>query len=1339
MRTAGIILFLLYVGVQANAQELRVLAADASGITIEYRPEIQADIYPIGGIQYTHYSIAQSDLMNPMPGAPILPYRKELLVLPGFKGHTVTVLQYDYREEQGITVLPAPSYFTDPSTGEQSENFLIGASYNSAGWQPAQTAWLRVDGIARDRITGSLSIAPVQWDAARRAVRICARIVVRVDFGPLEPGIQRTGSAPAFSLPALNAQQASLWTMAPNVSQFRKKAGATLASGQWYSIPVKDYGIYKLTKSWFQESGIDLTSIDPRTIKLFGNGGRERSVTPGGDPLEGFKEVAIEVVGEADGRFDDGDYVLFYGKSLTGYDYDPVKKKYSHYIHRYGFENSYLLTFGGAQGKRIGAIQSMNEPTAIEAVSFTGREFVDPEEVNMIGSGKLWVSGKMTPGLGGGGNSKTYAMKLEGLIAGEPILYRTKLYSRSDRGTTNAFTITDNSSFIGTVQMGTVTFGTDDNDIASERQDDFRKTVTIPDGRSVVAVSYSASDPAKNLGGYLDWIEWYYPRRFDAVGDILWFNAPDTAATVKYTLNGFSMSDVHIFDISAYDDVKRIVNPDINGGTVRFQTPAYSSVRLDYVAVAAPAFRVPSKAAAIGNSSLQNVSEQADFVIITSPEFLPAAERLKSHRERPTSDRLITKIVPLGEIYNSFNCGVPDPTAIRNFLAFAATNWQVKPRYVLFLGDGNYDYKNIVTQEKNYIPTWQSENSTTLILTYPTDDYYVQIIGDDKIVDLCGGRIPAGSTEEAEDAVSKIIAYETESFFGPWRNKITFVADDHITTKSSNEYFHTTQSETLATEQVPVAMEVDKIYAVSYRTENTAQGRRKPDANKAIIDQLNEGTLAITYTGHGSESVWAHEQILVSDVSTPQLVNMDRLSFVSAATCTFGLYDAPNVKSGTEEMIIRHNGGAIGSLTSPRVVYAEQNFRFNKEFHSALFISGREADGRAKRMGEAIWRAKQYYNSEAGYEKFHLFGDPTVRLLLPPYKVAIDNVLINGQPAAGDTIQIKALSKVTFEASVRYADSALVEQFNGDAEVSLYDSEQRVPVPEFSSTFYYTIRGGLLYRGKASIQNGRFAVTFIVPKDISYENQRGRLSIYVDNQNIDGVGYFDSFKVGGSDTTGIVDGDGPELQLFMDSRTFENGGIVAEDATLLADVFDQNGINTTGLGIGHNIEAWLNSGSQSMILNDYYRGDKDSYQRGAVEYPMKGLPLGKNTLKMRVWDILNNSNTAEIEFTVVSSSQLSIANVYNVPNPMTDGTVFTFQYNRQDPVDAEIKIYTLRGALIKTLERRNITDRFVRMEWDGRDADGDKLANGVYLYKVALRTLDGSYGSEAFGKLSVLR
>lgn len=1330
-----ILLSTFIISTSAVSQELRVVSSDANGVTIEYRPIVRESSIRDDSRQFLKVDVDKGrSLYAADAGMPDLRMRSELLMLRGLEGNLVTVLQADYEDRRDILLEPIPRT-------EQTEDgirfvYETGSQYNLAGFFPTATARLEGIGIARDRILGNLEMTPMQYDASRRVLRVYSRLLIRVDFGTPHAHLITTQTKESYSsLPVLNEGTPQHWRIVASRS-LRKVSQGELFSGSWYRIEISEEGIYRLDKTWFQAAGIDISSIDPRTIKMYGYGGRELPTDVNQNIIDDLPEVAIEVTGESDGRFDDGDRVFFYGKGPNGFQYDPVLKRYRHYIHRFDKANAYLLTFGGTNGKRMQQRSSLNEPNPYTPQWFIGKEFFEEETYNFLSSGKLWVGKKLVAGTGG--NRTDITRKLEGRVSSEPVTYRVQLYSQSDLGTTNAFTLREGTITLDTIKMPVVDFNTDRAEIAaSSGVREFSWQGALQDDRSVVSISYDASSPERNRGGYVDWVEWFYARAFRASSDVLAFSSPDTTAPIAYEINGFTNSNVRVFDVTDYLNVSTMFDPSISGGTIRFQAAAENGTPRQYIATGLNAIKTPASPVKLKNSQLRMTNDGAEFVIITADDFVPSANKLKAHREKPGADYISTRVVGLSEIYNEFNGSVVDPTAIRNFIAYALRHWEIKPRYLLLLGDGHFDYRNYTTTERTIVPVWQSENSVNLIATYVTDDYFVQVAGNDQRVDLGVGRLPAQTLEEADDVIQKIITYEADVDFDPWKNRVTFVADDGLTTRGDDGSTHTSQSEAIAN-QLPVEIEQRKIYIVSYPTENTAQGRRKPDAARDILDQINDGTLIINYTGHGSESVWAHEQVLSVDAAVPQLKNDRRLTFLIAATCAFGLYDKPGLRSGTELFVLKRDGAAIGGISSPRVVFSNDNSLYNRIFIQQVINKGREADGTIKRVGDGNYSTKQELYGDVGFEKFHLFGDPSLRLALPRHRAVVEEILVNDKSVTGDTIQLSALSKVTVKASIRKPDSTVWTEFNGTSEVTLRDALRAVPVVEWNN-WTYSLQGGILYRGQATIANGLLTVTFIVPKDISYENNSGRFSMYFDNQAVDGVGVSTQFRIGGSDTTATADDKGPEIQLYMDTRSFRPGDMTNENPLLIADLYDDHGINTAGIGIGHDIEAWLDNSETSIVLNEFYKGKPDSYQSGTVEYRFKNLTPGTHMIRLRAWDIYNNSSTAETYFVVASSEKLTVSNVFNVPNPMAGRTAFTFQHNQADAVSVSIKIYTLAGRLIKTIEEPNIYERFINIPWDGKDEEGSEIANGIYFYKIICTTRDGSRGSEAIGKLSVLK
>ncbi|MGE5314827.1 MAG: type IX secretion system sortase PorU, partial [Acidobacteriota bacterium] len=524
-----------------------------------------------------------------------------------------------------------------------------------------------------------------------------------------------------------------------------------------------------------------------------------------------------------------------------------------------------------------------------------------------------------------------------------------------------------------------------------------------------------------------------------------------------------------------------------------------------------------------------------------------------------------------------------------------------------------------------------------------------------------------------------------------------------------------------------------------YPTVITPQGRRKPDARQAIIDQVNRGTLLLNFTGHGNPTVWAHESILTLEDTKTQFFNNDRLAFVAAATCDWGRFDATDVQSSAEEMMKNQNGGAIGVLSATRAVYSTDNALLNYSFYGFAFPSSQFAG--VPRLGDAFLLAKNDPSAGnlANREKYHLLCDPTLRLASPRMAMTVDS--INGIATAStvpDTLG--ALQKVTIKGAIRKADLSVDPSVNGTALVTVYDAEREKTIPGFSApTFTYVQPGAVLYKGENSVVNGRLEATFIVPKDISYDNKNGKISVYFSSGASDGRGYTTNFMVGGTARGAANDTKGPSISVYFDTPSFRSGDLVGETPKLIVALSDSSGINSAGTGIGHRIEAWVDGSAKSIDLTEYYKSKRDSYQEGTVEYPMPKLDAGSHSVLVKAWDVYNNPSTAEASFTVASGSGLSLVNVYNIPNPAARQTTFTFQHNQLTPLDVQIKIYSVAGRLIGEIDRYGVTDRFVQIPWDCRDNDGDALGNGVYFYRVTAKTVDGKFSSEALGRLAVVK
>ncbi len=1314
MRSAIFISVVLVLTHSASAQfgaDVRILQEDRTSAVLEFIPQMM-NIGNDGRINF------QDALAMPAePGMPIQISRALNIALPSAR-YRLHVVAVEYEERSGVQPRLRPRLLVDDEFGI----IQAPASPNFAATPPSMDVATISDVAPAGRFsTALLRFFPIQYAPSGSSARVYKRIVVRLEYDSWDRSIKddvtrvqevRTQSFPSAQLQALDSP---------------------LATGVWYKMDVDGTGIYKIDQAFLAKANISLASIENiHSVRVFGNGGESLPEDLSAPRPSGLQEVPVHVVDiNGNGQFDAQDYVLFYGKSTRGWKYNPQTKTHTHFINHYTETNHYFLTFGGPAGKKMDSLASAAASSVFAPTDFQERVVVEEELFNEVESGRQWVGKAFDEAT----RSHTFTNMLHSHVGSKPTTYRYVLLSRST--TVDTFRVAEHDQPIGGPVL---TFPIDVTSIENNKQYvtpviTATRMGSLPEDRSVLKFMFGLrSSGAK---GWIDWFQILYRRRFEAVNDRLFFISPDTTAVVEYNLSRFSSRGVHAFDVSDHQNVKRITGLEFHpadASVVRFRLPQSEGSIRELAVVGANGFREPRNLRRIENSNLSGFTEGAEFIIISPPEFLNAAQRLKAHRERSGDDVLKTVVVNVERIFEEFSGGLPDPMAIRDYIRHARTHWVVKPNYVLLFGDGSYDYKDNLKRnvKSNWILPYQSLNSIHQIETYSSDDHFVMLEPGNLRPSLAIGRLPVNSVAEADSMVSKIISYETRAPFGSWRNRITFVADDGLTSRFDEGSLHTGQSEALARFHTPNSFDKRKIFIVEYPTITTATGRRKPEANKAIVDAINNGTLIINYTGHGNTKIWAHERIFSDEEDFPKLRNTDKLTILVAATCDFARWDKPQDPSAGEKILVNMRAGAVAVVTSIRAVYSFENSEFNNLlFRNLLKL---DASGRPMRLGDAMKATKQVLFT-LNDRKYHLLGDPTMRIAMPRVVAQLDSIA--GKPAH-QTVSLPTLGIVPLQGRVKRHDGSRLDDFSGRALIEVYDSRRRVVVQEWGN-FAFDVNGSLLYRGEVSVTNGRFDGLFPMPKDVSYDPNPGRISVYTWSSAFDGIGYTDSVRIEGTDPNAEADTTGPSIKLYLDSESYRHGDIVRPDARLIVELFDQSGINTSTAAIGRGLQAMLSSRPKPIDLAEFYRGNLDTYQSGRVEYQFTDLLEGRHTLRVRAWDIHNNSATAETSFEVRAALDETIFNVFNFPNPFSSTTVFTFQRNSFEPIDIEVKIYTLAGRLIETLNAYSVTDRFVQVPWNGRDRDGNELANGVYFYKVITRSLDRASTAEVLGKLSILR
>jgi len=1042
-------------------EDYRIISSDHNSIVLEYTPHYLDTSYrKIDNEQYLEIVLNSGYLDNPYDwGTPSIPERRFNIGVPAEFGNSITLLNTTYIEKSG-RILPIPKIIKDKELNNVV--YETSADYNNYKDHPEVVTFSDF-GIVRGLKSQVVAVYPVKYDVASASIKLFTRIVFRINF------VNGNGNGKAtednlLKHSVINYDVAKSWVSEKKVLN-KVVSNSVLSAGEWIRFEAPKEGIYKIDKQMLESFGIDV-SVDPRSIKIYNNSGKVLSENIEIERPLDLVENAIIVVGEEDGSFDDSDYILFYGRGNSFWDFDESSGTVKRFFHPYSNENYYWITSGGINGKRIESKSSLNtNPDFVQTSTIAFADF-EEDKINIAKSGREHYGDDFSDAV----SSRTYLNKLDGRISSVPIDYSFRFVNASEDPFT--LNITENSNPVyNQILLG---FGNAKYTLGKAHSFTAQYSGSLIDNRSVLQFNFIPSSVSSV--GYLDYFEIKYAKELKAFDNRLHFFSEDTTAIVEYYLNGFSSTNIEVFDVSDYSNVKLITDHVLlSGGDVRFQVSETFSQTSKYISVGSGQYLIPINPETVENSNLRGIQEGAKFIIIAPKDFMDAAENLKSYRENNARLPISTIIVDVEDIHNEFGGGLLDVSAMRDFIKHAYDNWQIKPEYVLLFGKGTYNYKDTEGFGDNFIPTWQTQESLILVYggdSYTSDDFFVRVDGPDFNPDVATGRITASSVNQANSYVEKIIRYEQSSDKGAWRNLITLVADDGFHPKYNEGSEHTAPSEKLANEIIPKSFDIHKIYLADYPSVITGSGRRKPAVNEDIVDALNNGTLLVNYIGHGNPELWAHEHVFERSVEIPQLKN-DRYFFLCAATCDYGYYDIPNFQSSSEDMMFLPTSGSIAAFNSARLVFSNQNHLVNYKLFEEILDSERDSLNLTIPVGLAVFNTKQQYNN-INARKFHLLGDPTLRLLIPQYPGDIDS--INGQLLVND-VQIKALSNTVISGKVLNASNQKWEDFNGEGLLTVFDSERTKLLEEIN--FPMVIQGGVIFRGRVSVTNGKFRSSFV--------------------------------------------------------------------------------------------------------------------------------------------------------------------------------------------------------------------------------------------------------------------
>lgn len=1080
-----------------------------------------------------------------------------------------------------------------------------------------------------------------------------------------------------------------------------------LASGRWVKIRLEETGVYKISHDELRDMGFS----DPSKVRLYGYGG---FILP-----EDLRIPKIDDLQEVPLWREEG-YVLFHARGTIKW-----QRELANYVHtqnHYSTHSYYFLTEGKELPKDFDRVEPKPDAKAQEITSFMDYALEEQEAYSWYESGKK-LYGEYDYKQG---DTKTYTFSLPGIT--------------NDTGVIGvAFSVNHDEATSATVWVDDLLLGnvTVDKRGPYDKGNDGSRGFVWPGNKRETTVIRLKHNRPDGVSGRLDYIRLTYKRRLALYGDYTAFR-PDNAGTYRYMVDN-ATPDVRVWDVGSPTNHKLMASL-YEEGKCTFVGDSSEYVVVNPKGV----FKCVEVVGEVSNQNLHALNN-LDMVIIVPPVegLMVQAERLAEvHRQK---DGLRVQLVTSEQIYNEFSSGTPDATAYRWFMKMLydrAPGEQEQPKYLLLFGDGTYDNRMLTSSWRRYNPLdfllcFESPNSVSQVNSYVIDDYYGYLDDEEGLdprsskVDIGIGRLPLRTPEQAEKVVDKLIDYMNNKHAGAWRNTICFLGDDGTQSEGENPSganVHMRQSNELAkmVESANPDFIVQRIFWDAYKREKSATGNSYPGVRRQILDNFDNGMLVMNYTGHGSPVSFSHEYCLI--ISDIEKMHSPKAPLWFTAACEVTPFDAIDESMG-ELALLNPYGAAIALYTTVRTVYPAQNYLMNTIFLQHLFKL--ENDGNYPRLGDVVRRTKAEITGKLpSVNNLHyvFLGDPAMRLVSNDYKVVVDE--FNGKTPSETASAVKAGGIV--EVKGRVVDKAGVQDtgFNGMLYSTIFDT--RVEITTFNNSgysdvpFVFETRDKTLFSGSNPIVGGAFSFVFPVPLDINYANESGLLNFYaIENTNgREGRGFFDNFLIGGTEK-GALDTDsvGPGIMLYLNDPAFVNGGKTDEAPQLIAYLEDEDGINTSGNGIGHDIVAIIdNSPVRTYILNNYYQPDMGDYKKGYVHFNLPQLPDGKHQLMFRAWDMKNNSSSVTLDFEVELGYDPSGIEVECLKTPTDDETEFVI-YHHQPGSELAIRlsVYDLSGKLL-WLHTEHVTPSadYYQVPWNLRMNDGTRLSQGMYMYHASV-------------------
>jgi len=1098
-------------------------------------------------------------------------------------------------------------------------------------------------------------------------------------------------------------------------------AQSVLSEGRWVKIRVDRNGIYKLTYAELKKMGFS----DPSKVSVHGYGGW---------PLdEDFSKPFIDDAPAAD-VWRGNDYLLFYAKGPVKWTYGDKTysgtstRQFFHENNPYSMYGYYFVT-DATPTAEMATLNTTGQTAALQITAFDDYAVHEKDERSVNDSGRELFGESFEST-----TTQNFTFRIDGITADDGIA---------------SFRFIANPT--GT--KGSVTFGLDGVQM-------IQRNIAVNDGydaayfKGFEVMDYAVWKGDKSAEtkvtvtynpvghqSFLDYIVLQMKRELRPYGEPYTFFRSVAARNniAKFTIAG-ATADMLVFDVT--DALHPLlVQTESSAAGLSFTIPADAALHEFALIDPSKTFPTPETVGAIVAQNLHSLP-QTDMVILSPSAFTAEAERLAAYHRTHTGISVV--VVSPEQVYNEFSSGTPDATAVRRFMKMfydRRSSDADAPRFLLLFGDGTYDNRRLTS-------TWKNVNTDNFIITYQTrnslnwysvviEDYFgyledKDITGENETTShqnaktLLGiGRFPVRTLTQARAAVDKVIGYMENGDAGNWKNELTYVADDgnsvdnYASTHIRQAYQLTQEMESAHPEFIN-----NKLFFDAFKKSNEGGRATYPDIETGINKQFREGTLVFNYTGHGNHRSLSDE--LVINETFIQQATYSALPLWITATCDFTPFDAFTTSAG-ENVFLNAKSGGIGLFSTTRVAFTNTNGEINRKLMEHLF--DKRADGYRMTLGEVIRATKQSITS-FDRVRFVLIGDPALTLAYPDHQVRVTE--INGQPASGDTVNFRALDRITIKGEILDPTGARATSFNGSLSATILDSRRTVRTLDNNKTgdiFEYEDYPSVMQKVNDNVSDGEFVFSFVVPKDISYSDAAGKISFYAldDATRTEAQGAFLKFRVGGTADQTVTDDDGPEVRsLYLNDTTFADGGTVNETPLFVAVLYDASGVNIGGSSIGHDLMLTVdNNPALSYNLNAYYETLSGTDGEGIVRFAIPALPAGRHTAEFKAWDVLNNSTAHTFAFEVVGNLTPLISDLTAYPTPARESVTFALTHNRPETqMSVNIRVYDLTGRLCWEHIENGSSDLFrsYTVTWDLTTNGGARIRPGIYIYRAAIRT-----------------